>query len=105
MKFNAFIGQNELLDEFRRKYAENERTINNILAAMEQGIITGSTKDRLFQLEKRKEELAHNIAIQNAIQRVPMTVEEITEYLYSFKVLDYTNERNKQRLVHLLSAK
>ena len=105
LKFNAFIGQNELLDEFRRKYAENERAINNILAAMEQGIITGSTKDRLFQLEKRKEELAHNIAVQNSIQRVPMTVEEITEYLYSFKDLDYTNERNKQRLIHLFIRK
>jgi len=105
LKFNSFIGQNDLLDEFRRKHAENERAINNILAAMEQGIITGSTQNRLLQLEKRKEELEHNIAVQNAIQREPLTIEEITEYLYSFKGLDYTNEKNKKRLIHLFIRK
>ena len=105
LKFNSFIGQNELLDEFKKKRAENERAVNNILTAMEQGIITGSTKDRLLQLEKRKEELAHNIAVQSAIRREPMTVEEITEYLYSFKGLDYALEQNKKRLRHLFIRK
>jgi hypothetical protein len=82
-KFNEFVTQNELLDEFRKKNAENERAINNILAAMEQGIVTASTKDRLLKLEKRKEELEHNIAVQSSIQREPLTVEEMSTYIRS----------------------
>ena len=54
LKFNEFTKENELLDEFREKHAENERAINNILMAMEQGVVTVSTKGRLLQLEKRK---------------------------------------------------
>ena len=105
LKFNSFIGQNEMLDEYKKQSAENDRAINNIVAAIEQGIVTGSTKNRLIQLEKRKEELENNIAIQSAMQRIPLTVDEITEYLNSFKELDYTNEKYKKRLIHLFIRK
>ncbi|GHV00816.1 recombinase RecD [Clostridia bacterium] len=104
-KFNEFVTQNELLDKFRKKNAENERAIDNILAAMEQGVVTASTKDRLLKLEKRKEELEHNIAVQSSIQREPLTIEEITDYLYSFKGLDCSLESNKKRLIHLFIRK
>ena len=77
-----------MIDDFKKLYAENERDINNMLAAIEQGVVTSSTQSRLLNLEKRKDELLHNIAIQNAMQREPMTINEITNYLKSFKGLD-----------------
>lgn len=104
-KFNAYIGQNELLEEFRRKQNENDRSINNLLSAMEQGIITNSTKTRLEQLEKRKEEIEHNIAVQISIKREPISIFEITRYLHTFKNLDCNIESNKKRLLHLFVRK
>jgi hypothetical protein len=41
----------------RRELAETERKIASILRAIEDGVYTGSTKDRLLHLEKRKAEL------------------------------------------------
>jgi site-specific DNA recombinase len=41
----------------RRELAETERKIVSILRAIEDGVYTGSTKDRLLLLEKRKAEL------------------------------------------------
>ena len=104
-KFNEHITKNELLDDFKKLYAENERAINNMLSALEQGVVTNSTQSRLLSLEKRKDELLHNIAIQNAMQREPMTINEITNYLTSFKGLDYSLENNRKRLIHLFIRK
>jgi hypothetical protein len=43
--------------------------------------------------------------VQSSIRREPMTIEEITEYLNSFKGLDYTVEKYKKRLIYLFIRK
>ena len=45
----------------RSQLAETESAIGNILKAIEQGIFTPSTKQRLDELEARKEEILVNI--------------------------------------------
>ena len=45
----------------RSQLAETESSIGNILKAIEQGIFTPSTKQRLDELEARKEEILVNI--------------------------------------------
>ena len=49
-------------DGLRRELAEAEKARKNILAAIEAGIITASTKDRLVELEERCAVLKQGIA-------------------------------------------
>lgn len=45
---------------------ENEKAINNMLKAIEAGIITTSTKERLVQLEEEKKQLENAICMEEA---------------------------------------
>jgi len=55
---------------------ETETKIRNIITAIEQGIITDSTKDRLSELEARKKELGISI-LQEQIKKPFLTKEQI----------------------------
>ena len=68
---------NLLLSEF----ANIEKAINNILSAMEQGVVTSSTKERLEQLEDKKSELSEKIQIERSKTKLTLTKADITEYL------------------------
>ena len=46
----------------RRQLIETEKGIENLVNAIQQGILTASTKQRLEELEKQKEELSLSIA-------------------------------------------
>lgn len=46
----------------RRELAETEKALKNIMAAIEAGIITATTKDRLVELEERSASLKQGIA-------------------------------------------
>lgn len=45
----------------KKQYADIQRGIDNMLDAIQQGILTSSTKDRLEELEKQKAELSAQI--------------------------------------------
>lgn len=68
---------NLLLSEF----ANTEKAINNILSAMEQGVFTSSTKERLEQLESKKSELSEKIQIERSKTKLTLTKADITKYL------------------------
>jgi hypothetical protein len=61
-------------------YNEIEKSINNLLKAMEQGIITDSTKERLEMLEKQKSELVIKISAEQSRNKLLITKEEIINY-------------------------
>lgn len=58
-----------------------ERGIQNLLKALENGIVTDSTKERLEQLEKRKGELLEKLHIERTREKLRITKEEIVKYL------------------------
>ena len=60
---------------------DTERGIQNLLKALENGIVTDSTKERLEQLEKRKGELLEKLHIERAREKLQITKEEIVKYL------------------------
>lgn len=49
--------ENTTLPLLHKQYAEIQRGIDNLLNAIQQGIITASTKQRLEDLEKQKNDL------------------------------------------------
>ena len=63
---------------------ETEKVIGNIMTAIEQGIITATTKERLMEAEERKNNLLASIA-REEIQKPKITKEHIEFYLTDMK--------------------
>ena len=57
----ALSAENNTLPLLRKQYAQVQKSIDNLLNAMEQGIITASTKERMEALEQQKSELSIQI--------------------------------------------
>ena len=75
-----------------------ERNIENLLDAIQQGILTKSTKSRLEQLEAVKEDLEIRI-INEKIAKPKITEEQFLYFLHKFRVLDMSKQSHRQRLI------
>lgn len=82
----------------RSQLAETESSIGNILKAIEQGIFTPSTKQRLDELEARKEEILVNIQTAE-LQRPKLTREQMTAWFEQFRHGDPANREFQKRLI------
>lgn len=78
--------------------AETESSIGNILKAIEQGIFTPSTKQRLDELEARKEEILANIQTAE-LQKPKLTREQMTAWFEQFRHGDPANRDFQKRLI------
>ena len=82
----------------RSQLAETESAIGNILKAIEQGIFTPSTKQRLDELEARKEEILANIQAAE-LQKPKLTREQMTAWFEQFRHGDPANREFQKRLI------
>ena len=87
-----------ILSALKQQLSDTESAINNILDAIQQGIILDTTKQRLADLENRKKELEVEIA-QEEIKRPPLTREQILFGLTKFRDLDLSTQKGKQTLI------
>jgi len=90
--------ENTVLPVLARQLAEIEKGIENILNAIEQGIITTSTKERLETLEARREMIKTDIAREEII-RTRLTKDQIIFWLSRFRTPDMPTSEQRQRLV------
>ena len=65
----------------REDKAKAEKSLNNILTAIEEGIINSTTKNRMAELEQRIDELNGKILIEESKIESNLTREEVMEYL------------------------
>jgi site-specific DNA recombinase len=87
-EFNAEVARIRQVGEATRRQksdelAQTERGIANVLAAIERGVITETTKDRLLELEGRKSELIAELA-ETPIR--PISIHPSLVKLYRHKV-------------------
>ena len=76
--------ESTMLPSLHQQLKEVEKSIQNMLNAIEAGIITPSTKQRLQDLEARREEL--NISIlQEQLQRPKFTKAQVVAWIKRFK--------------------
>ena len=75
-----------------------EKAIKNMLDAIQQGILTSSTKQRLDELEQTKSDLEISI-LQEEIQCPPLTREQVTFWVCRFRSTDIANREQRQRLI------
>lgn len=90
--------ENPRLPRLREQLADVESKIQNIVKAIEQGIIFDSTKDRLAELEREKSEL-NVTTVQEQIKKPFLTKEQIRFGIEKFKQLDISSKEGKQRLI------
>ena len=88
---------NYVLKGLRKQYAEAEKARNNIMKAIEAGIITDSTKNRLIELENQLGELDVLIA-QEEIKRPPLTHDHVLFWLEQFRDGDVSDPDFVERL-------
>lgn len=94
-----YLGQEStILPQLRKQLKDTEKGIDNLLNAIQAGIFTPSTKERLESLEQQKEELTIRIA-QEEIVKPPIDKDRILFWLHRFRKLDTTKLEHRKRLI------
>lgn len=99
ISFNKEIGSNIEIENYEKQIKITIRKLNNLVDAIEQGIVTPTTKEKLLSLEKEKAELENKLAIAKNKCVEPMTVEKATKYLNNFAKQDYTKDKNRFKIL------
>ena len=90
--------ENTSLPVLKEQLAQVEQGIQNMLNAIQQGIFTPSTKQRLEELEGTKERLTVSI-LQEELQKPRLTKEQVLFFLHRFRTIDTNKEEQRQRLI------
>ena len=96
--YDLQMQDNTILPALKSRLAETEAGIENMLDAIQQGIVTDGTKKRLADLESRKSELEIQIA-EEQIRRPVLTREQILYGLTRFRKLNLSAPKGKQILI------
>lgn len=91
--------ENTALPILEKQFAEVQKNIDNMLNAIQQGIFTPSTKERLEALEREKSELSVQI-IKEEMSKPKLTKEQILFWIYKFRKLNPKRLDHRRRLVN-----
>ena len=90
--------ENTSIPLYEKQLRDAESGIQNMLNAIQAGILTSSTKERLEQLEETKRELEARIA-EEKLAKPKVTEEFIRFWLLRFRKLDMSLKDQRQALV------
>lgn len=76
--YNKRMVDMSLLHILQAEQADTKKTIDNIMKAIEQGIITPTTKRRMEQLENKLAEINDKILIEQYKEQKKLTKEKIS---------------------------
>jgi len=72
-----------LLNSLKRDLQKTNTSISNLLSAIEKGIFTTTTKQRLEELEEQKKDLSEKVLIEECKQTFEVSKEDIKTYFQS----------------------
>ena len=75
------IASNKSLNILKADLEKTQKSINNIMHAIEQGILTETTKSRLEELEQQKKELSEKILISKTKEKAILKKQDIIDYI------------------------
>ncbi len=90
--------ENVNLPLYEQQLRETDTAIQNVLNAIQQGVLTKSTKGRLEELEAAKEELETQIA-REKLAKPKISAEFMTFWLHRFRKLDVTQQSHRKMLI------
>lgn len=79
--YNKRMVDMSLLHILQAEQADTQKTIDNIMKAIEQGIITPTTKRRMEELENKLAEINDKILIEQYKEQKKLTKEKISEFI------------------------
>ena len=91
--------ENVNLPLYEQQLREADTAIQNLLNAIQQGILTKSTKGRLEELEATKEELETKIACVKSWRKPKVSAEFMTFWLHRFRKLDVRQKSHRKMLI------
>lgn len=74
------VGNNNSLNSLKSNLQKTNTSISNIMSAIEKGILTDTTKQRLEELEYQKKDLQEKLIIEQSKQQFELTKEDIQNY-------------------------
>lgn len=99
--YESFLRQrrkDSLLASYETELADVQRSIKNVMKAIEQGIITPTTKERLVELEDDRHLLETKIAVERAaLTDIPR--DRVEFWLHSFMEGDASNKKYQAKLI------
>ena len=90
--------ENTALPLLKMQYTETQKAIDNLLNAIQQGILTPSTKQRMEELEQQKSELSVQI-MKEEMTKPSLTKDQIVFWLYRFRKLNTDKLEHRRRLI------
>lgn len=96
--------ENSPLKGLEQQLKDTQKAINNLVAAIETGIITPSTKQRLLDLEERKVQLENEIT-RASIKQPLISYEQIAYWLELLKNKVVQNEQYGVKLLEIFISK
>ena len=90
--------ENTALPLLKKQYAETQKGIDNLLNAIQQGILTPSTKERMEELERQKSELSVQI-IKEEMAKPTLTRDQIIFWFHRFRKLNTNKLEHRRRLI------
>ena len=90
--------ENTTLPLLEKRLKQTETGINNLLNAVQNGLFTPSTKERLESLEAEKAELEIQIE-KERLAKPKISAEFMTFWLHRFRKLDVTQKSHRQMLI------
>ena len=90
--------ENTVLPLLKKRFADTQKSIDNMLDAIQQGILTVSTKERLESLEKQKSELSVQI-IKEEMAKPTLSREQIIFWFHRFRKLNTKKIDHRRRLI------
>ena len=94
-KFNSELADNYTINSLKKELREKEKAINSILQAIEQGIITKTTKERLLALEEEKEDIEAKIVYEECHTLKPLERDKIKKFLSIYANEEFKSKRDK----------
>ncbi len=86
------------LPMYEQQLQEDNTSINNLLNAIQQGILTKSTKTRLEELEAARDELENKIALEK-LAKPRVSEEQVRFFLHRFRALDIAKPEQRKTLI------
>ncbi len=80
-KFNNQINNQSVVNLLETERGEIQKSLNNVLDAVEKGIYTNSTKQRIEELENKLEDIDAKILLEKSHAKTLLTSKDIVSYI------------------------
>ncbi len=92
--------ENPATQLLKQRLSETENALNNLLRAIEEGIITPTTKQRMIELEQTRDEIKLKL-IKEEMKKPTITKESLVLWLKHIQSMSLETKEHKQRLIDI----